>query len=104
MSTFKNVTIHRAANIYFGGNVTSRKIELADGTVKTLGIMMPGEYTFDTESSELMEITSGELEVKLPNQDNWQVISAGDSFEIPANVKFHLKVKSLVDYCCSYFA
>jgi len=104
MSTFKNVTIHKEANIYFDGNVTSRKVELADGTVKTLGIMMPGEYTFDTESSELMEITSGELDVKLPNQTDWQAVSAGDSFEIAANAKFHHKVHSIVDYCCSYFA
>jgi len=44
MTTFTNVTVTKAANVYFDGKVTSRKVEFADGTFKTLGIMMPGEY------------------------------------------------------------
>ncbi|MGK0419374.1 MAG: hypothetical protein ACJARV_000261, partial [Candidatus Pseudothioglobus sp.] len=40
MSTFKNVEITKAANIYFDGKVTSRVVKLSDGAVKTLGIMM----------------------------------------------------------------
>ena len=29
--------------------------------IKTLGIMMPGEYTFGTNEAELMEIIAGEV-------------------------------------------
>jgi len=103
MSKFNNVNIEKTANIYFDGKVSSRKIEFTDGSIKTLGIMMPGEYTFGTESAELMEITAGELEVLLPDNTDWQTISGGQSFDVPSNSEFKLKVHSLVDYCCSYF-
>ena len=102
MSKFENVTIIKTANIYFDGNVTSRRIELPDGTVKTLGIMMPGEYEFGTEAAELMEILAGNLEVLLPQNNDWITIKAGQSFDVPANSKFQLKINSLTDYCCSY--
>lgn len=103
MSQFENVTVVREANIYFDGKVTSRIVNFPDGTYKTLGIMLPGEYEFGTEAKELMEILSGEMDVLLPEQE-WQSIKGGDSFEVPANAKFNLKVIKPVDYCCSYFS
>ena len=48
MSTFENVTIVKAANVYFDGKVTSRTIKFADGSTKSLGLMQPGEYEFGT--------------------------------------------------------
>jgi uncharacterized protein YaiE (UPF0345 family) len=101
MTRFKNVSIIKEANIYFEGQVTSRSVNFQDGSSKTLGIMLPGEYEFSTDDKELMEITSGELEVLLPNSD-WQSISSGESFEVPANSKFQLKVSKITDYCCSF--
>lgn len=104
MPKIENVTITKKANIYFEGKVTSRKIELNDGTIKTLGIMLPGDYEFETEAAEVMEILAGELEVKLPNNDTWQSIQAGQSFSVPGNGNFQLKIKSITDYCCSYIS
>ncbi|MEI8344575.1 MAG: pyrimidine/purine nucleoside phosphorylase, partial [Candidatus Omnitrophota bacterium] len=46
MNEFNNVTVVKTANVYFGGKVTSRTVLFADGSKKTLGIMLPGEYTF----------------------------------------------------------
>lgn len=102
MENFENVTVDLKANSYFYGKVTSRKLTFTDGSVKTLGIMQPGEYEFGTSQKELMEITSGELQVKLPNSSVWRTIKGGDSFEIDANEKFQVRVKALTDYCCSY--
>ena len=102
MSEFNNVTVDIAANIYFEGNVTSRKITFADGTFKTLGIMMSGEYEFGTEAAELMEITAGDISVLLPNSNEWLDIKGGQSFNVPANASFKVKVRTLTDYCCSY--
>lgn len=102
MSEFNNVTLTREANVYFEGNVTSRKVTFADGDVKTLGIMMPGDYTFGTEKAELMEIMAGSLTYKLAGSDDWQSIKGGESFNVPANSSFDLKVTELADYCCSY--
>jgi uncharacterized protein YaiE (UPF0345 family) len=101
MSQFENVSVVREANIYFDGQVTSRTVIFADGSRKTLGIMLPGEYAFNTDVKELMEISSGNLEVLLPNAE-WQNIQAGESFEVPGQSKFQLKVVEITDYCCSF--
>jgi purine/pyrimidine-nucleoside phosphorylase len=101
LSQLTNATIIKKANIYFDGNVTSRSILFQDGTRKTLGIMLPGEYEFSTSLKEEMEIQAGKLEYKLNNQD-WQLIENHGVFYVPANESFLLKVHSVVDYCCSY--
>jgi hypothetical protein len=103
MSSFDNVSVVKQANIYFDGKVTSRIVNFADGSRKTLGIMMPGDYEFGTDENELMEILAGEVEVLLPGQSEWQTIKGGESFEVPAKAKFGIKVKSVTDYCCSYY-
>lgn len=102
MSEFSNVTILKKANIYFDGNVTSRTILFADGTKKTLGIMLPGAYEFGTAEKELMEIHSGDLDVLLPGESEWKTFSGGTAFEVAANAKFSLKVRAVTDYCCSF--
>lgn len=103
MSVFENVTIVREANIYFEGKVTSRTVQFADGTKKTLGIMLPGEYTFGTGVAEVMEILAGDLDVLLPGESAWKTITPGESFDVPGGAEFSLKVRNITDYCCSYF-
>jgi purine/pyrimidine-nucleoside phosphorylase len=102
VSEFKNVTIVKKANVYFAGFVTSRTVLFPDGSKKTLGIMLPGEYEFGTADKEIMEIMSGELDILMPQAKEWKEIKAGDKFEVPAQSKFALKVKTVTDYCCSY--
>ncbi|SMM99797.1 FIG074102: hypothetical protein [uncultured Candidatus Thioglobus sp.] len=103
MSNFENVTVVKKANIYFDGKVTSREVQFADGSKKTLGIMLPGEYEFNTDDNELVEIQSGEMSVLLPNESEWQTFTQGMSFEVPKNSTFKLVVKEVTDYCCSYY-
>ncbi|MFT4863811.1 MAG: hypothetical protein ACI95C_003046 [Pseudohongiellaceae bacterium] len=102
MSDFENATVERLANIYFNGGVTSRNLVLPTGEKKTLGIMQVGEYRFDTAAKELMEIQAGEVEVLLPGAAQWKTIAGGESFEVPGNSAFDIKVKTITDYCCSY--
>ncbi|MBI9112638.1 pyrimidine/purine nucleoside phosphorylase [Maridesulfovibrio ferrireducens] len=102
MSEFSNVTVTKMANVYFDGKVTSRKVSFTDGSFKTLGIMLPGEYEFGTNQAEVMEILQGTMKVLLPGTENWQTVTAGESFNVPADSKFKLVVETLVDYCCSY--
>jgi uncharacterized protein YaiE (UPF0345 family) len=99
---FENVTVVKKANVYFDGTVTSRTIMFPDGTKKTLGIMVPGDYEFGTADREVMEILAGDLMVRLPGTTDWKRVVAGQSFEVPAHSKFKLKVTALTDYCCSY--
>lgn len=104
MTEFTNVTVTKAANVYFDGKVTSRKVTFADGSFKTLGIMMPGDYKFGTNEKELMEITAGDCEILLPGTSAWQNIKSGESFYVPAHSEFEIKAKTLIDYCCTYIS
>lgn len=102
MPEFKNVTIIKKANVYFDGKVTSRTVIFPDGSKKTLGVMFPGDYEFGTVEKEMMEILDGNLDALLPGDAGWITVKGGETFEVPAESKFSLKVKSLTDYCCSY--
>ena len=103
MDKYENVNVDKFANIYFEGKVISRNIYLKDGSKKTLGVMLAGEYEFKTISKEAMEIISGKLYYKVEGSDNWQLIKGGMDFNIPKNSSFKVKVDELVNYICSYF-
>jgi len=100
---FGNASIIKKANIYFEGNVTSRTVYEEDGSRKTLGIMMPGSYTFAAEEAEHMEIIAGNVEVEIKGEEgNIETIVGGEYFEVPANTSFDIKVNEPTDYCCTY--
>ena len=102
MSQFSNVTVVRKANIYFDGKVASHTVLFADGSKKTLGVMQVGEYEFSTAAAEVMEILSGELVWRMKDDNHWQRIASGESFSIPADSAFVMRVLSVSDYCCSF--
>ncbi len=64
--------------------------------------MMPGDYEFGTEAAEIMEMLGGQMDVLLPGSKDWKTFKAGESYQVPANSKFKLKVPVVADYCCSY--
>ena len=102
MSEFTNVTVVKKANIYFGGNVTSHTVLFADGSKKTLGVMQSGEYEFSTGAAEVMEILTGQLEWQMKGDAGWNKVVGGQSFDVPANSIFVMKVATVSDYCCSF--
>ena len=103
MDKYENVNVDKFANIYFEGNVISRNIFFKDGSRKTLGVMLPGKYEFNTDATELMEIVSGKLCLKLQNSQDWKFIENGMDFSIPKKSSFKIEVLELVNYVCSYF-
>lgn len=104
MTEFKDVTVVKKANIYFDGMVSSRTVLFSDGSRKTLGILLPGEYEFNTDEKEVIEILSGSLEFALSEEDGWKTVQKGESFEIPARSSFSVNVREITDYCCSYLS
>ena len=103
MNTYKNVNVDQLANIYFDGNVISRTITFNDNSTKTLGVMLPGEYEFKTQSKELMEIISGELNLQLEGETDWNTFKDGMSFKVSKNSSFRVKVLKIINYTCSYY-
>ena len=102
MSQFTNVSVDTKANIYFDGKVTSHTITMQDNTTKTLGIMLPGEYRFNTAAAEIMDMYSGEFEIKYKDSEDFISLSTPTQFKVEANSYFDIKVKSITEYCCSY--
>ena len=104
MDRFEQVTIVKKANVYYEGKVTSRTVLFADGTKKTLGIILPGKYSFGTAEKEHMEILGGVLKALLPGESEWRAYGEGEAFEVPANSRFECEAEGVCDYCCSYIA
>ena len=102
MSTFDPVSVVIKANVYFDGNVSSRTINFPDGTMKTLGLMLPGEYHFNTDAPELMEITQGTVEYRLNESDGWTKVNAGGKFNVPGKSSFDIRALEVADYICSF--
>jgi uncharacterized protein YaiE (UPF0345 family) len=102
MDRFEKVTVIKKANVYFDGKVTSRTVLFPDGSRKTLGIILPGQYEFGTADKEHMEVLAGVIKVLLPGGGAWSSFDAGQSFEIPPNTTFQVAVDQVADYCCSY--
>jgi purine/pyrimidine-nucleoside phosphorylase len=104
MSEFENVAVVKQANVYFDGKVNSRTVRFGDGSTKTLGFMLPGEYEFNTADPEIMEIISGETEVLLAGSDQWRQVRGGETFEVAGDSSFIIKVLTPTDYCCSFIS
>ena len=100
--TYDKCSITKKANVYHGGNVTSRSIVTADGEKKTLGFMLAGSYNFSTEAAEIMEVLNGECKVRLAGSDTWHIYSEGMSFNVPANSSFDIEVADMLDYICHF--
>lgn len=88
-------------NSYFDGKVVSIAFASDEGQA-TAGVMAIGEYEFGTSTHEIMKVTSGRLEVKLPGAEAYVGVDAGETFEVPANEKFQLKVPVETAYLCWY--
>ena len=88
-------------NEYFDGKVKSIAFKTAT-LPATVGVMVPGEYTFSTSQKEVMTVVSGALTVLLPGSSDWKTFEAGSAFNVPANASFQLKVKVDTAYLCTY--
>lgn len=88
-------------NEYFEGKVKSFVVN-SDAGKKTVGVMKPGEYEFDTNTKETMTVVTGALSVFFPEYNEWEDFGIGSSFDIPAQSKFKVKVEQDTAYLCEY--
>ena len=88
-------------NEYFDGKVKSLDVNSSAGK-KTVGVMLPGEYEFNTQTKEMMTVVTGAFSVFLPEYNEWEYFGVGASFDVPANSKFKVKVAEDTAYLCEY--
>jgi purine/pyrimidine-nucleoside phosphorylase len=101
-ATFSNVTLTTQANVYFDGKCVSHSFVLADGTKKSVGVVLPSTLTFNTGAAEIMECVAGACEYKLKGSDQWIASAAGQSFNVPANASFDIRVEQAYHYICHF--
>jgi uncharacterized protein YaiE (UPF0345 family) len=100
--TISGVTLTTKANVYFDGKCNRHGFTLADGTKKSAGVVLPSQLTFGTAAAEIMECVAGSCEYKLDGTDQWLTSKAGESFQVPANSKFDIRVTESYHYICHY--
>jgi purine/pyrimidine-nucleoside phosphorylase len=102
MSQFDNVSVVKKGNVFFDGKCVSHSVLFADGTRKTVGVIMPSMLTFNVGTPELMEITSGTCRVKIGDEQEFKAYSEGSKFSVAANSRFVIEAKEVVNYVCSF--
>lgn len=94
MSQFDNVSVAKQANVYFDGKCVSHTVVCADGTKKSVGVILPtapGALTFNTGAPEIMETVAGACRYRLKGED-WKSCAVGESFKVPGNSSFEIEV------------
>ncbi|OVE73452.1 hypothetical protein BVX94_03875 [bacterium B17] len=88
-------------NEYFDGSVKSLEVSAEDGR-KTVGVMQPGEYDFETETTEIMTVVFGEISVYYEDEGEWEDYGVGASFDVPAESTLKVKTSQDSVYLCEY--
>ena len=87
-------------NEYMEGKVKSLGAEFK-GERFTAGVMLSGQYRFNTEQEEHITVTVGELNIRLP-RENWKKVSQGEMVIVPPGVGFDLRIDETLSYICFY--
>jgi len=96
------VSVTTQANVYFDGKCVSHGLTLADGSKKSVGVVLPASLTFNTGAAEIMECVAGACEYKLAGSDQWLPSQPGHQFSIPAHSSFDIRVTEVYHYICHF--
>ncbi len=96
------VSVTTKASVYFDGKCVSHSITFADGSRKSVGVVLPSTLTFRTGAPEIMECVGGACDYRLAGTDDWVRSSAGDKFSVGGNTSFDIRVTEPYHYICHY--
>ena len=92
MRQFDHVSVITKANVYFDGKCVSHTVQFADGSKKSVGVILPATLTFNTGAPEIMEGVAGQCRVRLQGESEWKTYGADESYKVPANSSFDIEV------------
>ena len=78
------------------------QVTFADGTRKTVGVILPSSLVFNTGAPEIMEGVGGSCKVRLKGENEWKVYLAGQSFNVPGNSSFEIACEEPYHYVCHF--
>lgn len=99
---FDGVSVVKKANVYFDGKCVSHTVLLADGTRKSVGVILPSTLTFNTGAPEVMELLAGRCRVRLAGETAAREYAGGESFAVGANSSFEIEALEPVHYVCHF--
>ena len=102
MAQFDKVSVVKKANVYFDGKCVSHTVMLADGTKKTVGVILPSSLTFNTGAPEVMEGVGGTCRVRLRDENEWTAWGEGESFSVPGDSSFEIACDEPYHYVCHF--
>lgn len=100
--TIDGVAVTTRANVYFDGKCVSHGLTYADGTKKSVGVVLPATLTFNTGAPEIMECVAGGCEYKLAGSNAWLRSGPGERFNVPGNSSFEIRVAEAYHYICHF--
>jgi uncharacterized protein YaiE (UPF0345 family) len=101
----ENVSVSVKANVYFEGKVVSHSLTLADGSKKSVGVIFPGSYHFNTDAAENMEIVEGECIVVLDGREDSRTYRPAEAFHVPQKSGFSIQVETTpCHYICTFLS
>ena len=98
----QGASVATQANVFFDGKCVSHTVTLANGEKKSVGVVLAATLTFNTAAAEIMECVAGACEYRLAGTEAWHSVKAGDSFSVPANSSFDIRVAEVFHYLCHY--
>ena len=98
---FDQVSVGKKANVYFDGKCVSHTVTLADGTRKSVGVILPSTLRFDLTTKEVMEVVDGTAYVSI-NGEAEKLFSAGQSWTVEAGAYFVIRADQPVHYVCHF--
>lgn len=99
---FDNVSVLKKANVYFDGKCVSHTVLLADGTRKSVGVILPSKLTFTTGAPEIMELIEGRCRVTLKGETSAMEYTGGQSFKVAGDSAFDIEVIEALHYVCHF--
>jgi uncharacterized protein YaiE (UPF0345 family) len=87
-------------NEYCEGKIKSLGFQL-EGIDYTVGLMLPGNYTFNMEIEGHITGVWGEFEIKHEGGD-WGVVRPGDTIVITRNSTVNYRIKKPASYVCKF--
>ena len=97
-----NGSVATRANVYFDGKCVSHSITLADGTKKSVGVILPSTLKFNTGAPEVMELIAGACRVRMAGSEAWASYGSGQSFNVAGNTSFDIEVSEALHYVCHF--
>lgn len=98
---FTQVSVAKKANVFFDGKCVSHTVTLADGTRKSVGVILPSTLRFDLTTREVMEVIDGTAYVS-ENGAAEKSYAAGQSWTVDAGGYFIVRTEAPLHYVCHF--